>query len=180
MKYVLIVIIGTIALFLTIGLFTPKSFSVEKEIEIALNEASTFNYLKQLKNQDNYSVWSSMDANMVKEYSGKDATVGFISKWESGIKEVGKGEQEIISISEKSKNSKNKIELEIRFIEPFQSNYNAYLSTDSIDLNKTKVTWGFKGRMEYPSNLFLLFMDMEHVLGPDLQQGLSNLKLELE
>lgn len=180
MKYVLIVIISTVTLFLVIGLFTSKNFTVEKEIEIALNETPVFDYLKRLKNQDEYSVWSSMDSNMVKEYIGKDATVGFISKWESSIKEVGKGEQEIISISEKSKNSKNKIVLEIRFLEPFQSKYKAFLSTDSVAINKTKVTWGFKGSMEYPSNLFLLFIDMEHVLGPDLQQGLSNLKQELE
>jgi hypothetical protein len=34
--------------------------------------------------------------------------------------------------------------------------------------------------MKYPMNLMLLFMDMEGMLGGDLEQGLTNLKGVLE
>jgi hypothetical protein len=34
--------------------------------------------------------------------------------------------------------------------------------------------------MKYPTNLMLLFMDMEEMLSPDLQNGLNNLKTLLE
>jgi hypothetical protein len=34
--------------------------------------------------------------------------------------------------------------------------------------------------MPYPMNLMLLFMDMDGMLGKDLQQGLDNLKGVLE
>lgn len=34
--------------------------------------------------------------------------------------------------------------------------------------------------MPYPFNLMLLFMDMEEMIGNDLQTGLENLKLVLE
>ena len=54
------------------------------------------------------------------------------------------------------------------------------MSTESVNANTTKVVWGFEGHMDYPSNIMLLFMDMEEMLGGDLQTGLDNLKKNLE
>jgi len=44
----------------------------------------------------------------------------------------------------------------------------------------TNVTWAIYGNMKYPTNLSLLFMDMDAMLGKDLSGGLSNLKTILE
>ncbi len=52
--------------------------------------------------------------------------------------------------------------------------------TESSSENATKVKWGFSGRMDYPMNLMLLFMNMEEMLGKDLDKGLQNLKAVLE
>ena len=57
---------------------------------------------------------------------------------------------------------------------------NAYMSTESVTDSSTKVTWGFNGRMDYPMNLMLLTMNMDEMLGKDLQEGLVNLKANLE
>ena len=92
--------------------------------------------MKYLKNQDNFSKWAKMDPNLKKNYSGTDGTVGFISKWESQNKEVGKGEQEI-----KGMKDGEKIDYEIRFIEPFTSTSAAYMTTDAVSGNQTKVKW---------------------------------------
>jgi hypothetical protein len=42
------------------------------------------------------------------------------------------------------------------------------------------VKWGFFGRMNYPMNLMLAFMNMDAMLGKDLASGLNNLKTILE
>ena len=47
-------------------------------------------------------------------------------------------------------------------------------------MNSTVVKWGFNGKMAYPMNLMLLFMNMEKMLGSDLEEGLANLKVVLE
>ena len=130
-----------------------------------------FNYIKFLKNQNEYSKWSKMDANMKKEFKGTDATIGFISSWDSENKDVGKGEQEIVKITEGSR-----VDYEIRFKIPFESTSNAYMSTEENGPNQTKVTWEFNGKMNYPMNLMLLFMDMDKEIGSDLNIGLNNLK----
>lgn len=112
---------------------------------------------------------------MTKTFSGVDATVGFISAWDSKNEEVGKGEQEIIAII-----PEQRIDFELRFISPFESTSPAYMLTSAISTNKTQVTWGFEGRMDYPINLMFLFMDFEKIIGDDLQTGLNNLKVKLE
>jgi hypothetical protein len=52
--------------------------------------------------------------------------------------------------------------------------------TKSLSSNQTKVIWGFNGAMPYPMNLMLPIMDMDEMLGKDLETGLKNLKFNLE
>jgi hypothetical protein len=52
--------------------------------------------------------------------------------------------------------------------------------TDPVGEEATLLKWGFNGRMSYPMNLMLLFMDFEKMIGDDLDEGLDNLKALLE
>jgi hypothetical protein len=54
------------------------------------------------------------------------------------------------------------------------------MTTEAISEKQTKVKWGFIGNMKYPMNLMLLFMNMEKMVGNDLNIGLTNLKGVLE
>jgi uncharacterized protein YndB with AHSA1/START domain len=174
-KKILIGIIGIIVLILIIALFVKKDYAVEKEIVINKPKTEVFDYIKHLKNQDNFSIWAKADPNMKKEYKGTDATVGFVSAWESNEKNVGMGEQEIKNIVEGER-----IDFELRFKKPFEATDNAFMTTEAVADAQTKVKWGFNGKMNYPMNIMLLFMDMDKMLGKDLEDGLKNLKGELE
>ena len=116
-----------------------------------------------------------MDPTMKKTYRGTDGTVGFVSAWESKVDSVGVGEQEIKKIKEGER-----IDFERRFIKPFEATEPAFMTTEPVSENQTKVIWGFSGHMNYPMNIMMLFMDFEKMIGDDLQTGLSNLKRELE
>lgn len=175
LKRIGIVLLLLIALLLIIPLFLKKDYAVEKEITINCSTEVVFDYIKLLKNQDNYSVWATMDPDMKKTYKGTDGTVGFVSAWESKDDNVGTGEQEIKKIEEGKR-----IDFELRFKKPFEATDAAYMITESLAENQTKVKWGFKGRMNYPMNIMMLFMDMEEMLGKDLETGLKNLKTEVE
>lgn len=175
LKIIGIVIVAIIAIPLVIALFINGNYAVEKEVVINKSKQEVFEYIKILENQDNFSTWSNMDPDMKKEFIGTDGTVGFISAWESENEDVGKGEQEIMKISEGAR-----IDYELRFMEPFEATDLAYMTTESISENETKVKWGFTGKMKYPMNLMLLFMNMEEMLGQSLQDGLNKLKTILE
>lgn len=174
-KKIAIVILVLIAIPLVVALFTKKDYAVEREVTINKPLTEVFNYIKYLKNQDNFSKWRLMDPNMKKTFTGTDATPGFVAAWDSEKEDLGAGEQEIIKIEDGKR-----IDYELRFLRPFESTENTYMSTESKGANQTLVKWGFDGRMEYPMNLMLLFMDFEGMIGNDLQTGLDNLQKLLE
>ena len=175
LKIILIVILIIIAIPLLTALFVKKDYAVEREITINKPKQEVFDYIKYLKNQDHYSKWAMMDPDMKKTYRGTDATVGFVSAWESDKKDVGTGEQEIKKITEGER-----LDFELRFIKPFESTEAAYMITEPVSENQTKVRWGFNGHMNYPMNLVILFMDFDKMIGDDLAIGLQKLKTVLE
>ena len=175
LKILLIVIAAIIIVPLVIALFAKKDYSIEKEITINRPLVEVFDYVVILRNQDNFSVWMDMDQDVRQNFRGTDGTVGFVSAWESDDKNVGSGEQEITAII-----PYQRIEYELRFIEPFESVSQAYMTTEALSDDQTLVKWGFTGKMNYPMNLMLVVMDFEGMIGNDLQTGLDNLKVILE
>ncbi len=174
-KSILLVIVCLVALALVTALFVKKDYSVMREVTINKPRQEIYDYIKLLKNQDNYSVWSKKDPNTKKTYTGTDGTIGFIATWDSEVKDVGAGEQEITKMKDGES-----LNMQLRFKKPFEATDWAYMVTSSINDNETKVKWGFNGTMPYPMNLMLLTMNMDEMLGKDLEQGLLNLKEILE
>lgn len=174
LKRILVGIVVLIVLILIIALFVKKDFASEKEVVINKPKQEVFNYIRQLKNQENYSVWAKMDPNMKKDYKGTDGTEGFVYSWE-GNGDVGKGEQTIKKITDGQR-----IDFELHFIKPFESTSPAYMTTEEVSPTQTKVKWGMSGKMVYPFNIMGLFMNMSEMVGKDFQTGLDNLKVVLE
>jgi hypothetical protein len=171
---ILIIIAALIILLLVIALFSKKGYTIERDIVINRPKQDVFNYIKLLRNQENYSKWVMTDPNMKKEFKGTDGTVGFVYAWD-GNKKAGKGEQEIMGIKEGER-----LDIEVRFIKPFEGIAQTPLTTTAIADNQTKVTWGMTSAMKYPMNIMLLILNMEKMLGKDLEISLSNLKSILE
>ncbi len=171
---VLYIILGIIAALLIAGLVISKDISATKEIIINKPVGEVFNYIKYLKNQQNYSKWATLDPDMKNEFRGTDGQPGFVNSW-SGNKKVGVGEQEITAIEEGKA-----LHTDLRFIKPFKSFAKSTMTTTAIDVNSTKVTWGFASKMNYPMNIMKLFMNMSEMVGKDFSIGLSNLKAIME
>jgi hypothetical protein len=175
LKMILIVVGVLIGLVLITAVFVKKEMSAEREVTINKTKAEVFNYVKYLKNQNNYSKWGSMDPAMKKEFKGTDGTVGFVSAWDSDKKDVGKGEQEITKIADGER-----VDYQLRFIKPWESTATSYMTTEAVSEDQTKVKWGFNGKMNYPMNIMRLFMNMDDMIGNDFATGLNNLKSTLE
>lgn len=175
LKGLLLFVLAIAGILMIAGLFVKKDYAVEKEVVINRPEAEVFQYVRNLKNQDQFSVWNKKDPKAKKEYKGTDGEVGFVASWESENKEVGRGEQEIVNIVQDER-----VDVKLRFKEPFEAEDDAYFITEAISANQTKVKWGFKGHMNYPWNLMLLTFDMDKELGGALQTGLNDMKKILE
>jgi hypothetical protein len=146
---------------------------IEKSITINKPSGTVFNYLKLTRNQDNFSVWNMTDPDMNKNYQGTDGTVGFIYGWDSTVKNVGAGEQEITGMEDGKR-----IEYAIRFFRPMQNTGTTKFEISPDGDQNTVVTWIFESPSKFPMSLFApLFKIM---LGKDLSKGLMNLKTILE
>lgn len=174
-KKILALLILFVAIVLIAGYFMPKNYAIEREITINKPVDSVFNYVKYLKNQNQFSVWASIDPKMKSTYKGIDGTVGSISSWESKVKEVGVGEQELTKITDGKR-----IEFALRFKKPMEDTAVGFMSTEPVSGNQTKVKWGINGVIPYPMNVMLPMMKMDQMIGNDLQKGLENLKDILE
>ncbi len=167
LKGILYVVLGLAALVLIGGLFMAKDYTITREVVINKPKQVVFDYVKMLKNQDNFSYWAMKEPTMQKTYAGTDGTVGFKAAWVG--KEMGEGEQTITGITEGQK-----MEFSLHFIKPMEGMCSAYMTTDAVGESQTKVTWAFNGHSKYPMN-FMNFV-MTKVLGNQLQTGLDNLK----
>jgi hypothetical protein len=175
MKIAIFTLLGFILLLLLVAAVSKKEYTVERSISINRSKTEVFDFARYLRNQDKFSVWAKIDPDMKQEFRGTDGAVGFVSAWDSDVKEAGKGEQEIIRIDEGSS-----IDYEIRFFKPMRSTNNASLTFESLNDSSTLVKWRFFGKMKYPMNIMLIFMNMDAMLGKDLEGGLHNLKDLLE
>lgn len=168
--YILLAIVGLIII---LAMIAPKTYEVSRSIVVSKPRKEVFEYLKSLKKQDDWSPWGKRDPNMEKKFTGTDGEVGATSHWK-GNKEVGEGEQEIKKIVDGER-----IESELRFLKPWKSTSDAFLTTEDAE-GGTKVTWGFKGYNKFPMSIMMLFMSMDKMIGKDFEEGLGDLKAKLE
>jgi len=172
LKIILIGIVAIIAFVLIAAVFVKKDYTIEREILINRPSAAVFDYIKYVRNQDHYNKWTMMDPDMKKEFKGTDGEVGFVYAWDGNDK-AGKGQQEITKINEGEE-----LDLEIRFIKPFEGIAQTQLITNQVSDNQTTVKWSMSGHSKYPMNITNLFT--EKMLGGDLEASLLNLKSILE
>ncbi|MBY0415788.1 MAG: SRPBCC family protein [Bdellovibrionales bacterium] len=165
---ILVVIVGAL------GIIAPNEFVVEKKLVINRPIEAVFFSLKHFKSHASWNPWTRKDRNIKYEYIGEDGTVGFISKWK-GNSDVGEGEEEIREIIENQK-----IITELRFKKPMRDSQSGYLITTEMYENQTEVTWGMRGNLNFPGNIFFFLFNMNKKLGYDLDEGLRILKAILE
>ena len=169
---VLFVLAGIIALLLISAFFMKREHYVKRDIIINAPSQKVFDYLRLLKNQDEFNENAKAGPDRKKEFKGTDGTVGYIYSW-SGNKNAGEGEKEIKNIVEGKS-----IEMEIRFVKPMTVTATIIMETASLSDNQTKVNWSNAGTLKYPVNIFIPMM--EKSVAKDMDTSLLTLKNILE
>ncbi len=167
------IIILLVLLFLVFPLFIKKQYTIEEKVVVSKPDPEVFDFVKLLGNQVYYNKWVMMDPNVKRTGTGIDGTVGFISAWDSNVRNVGKGEQEIIRILQGSQ-----IDSKVRFEKPFKNVADVHMITKAIAAGQTELTWTMRGQNKYPMNIFNLFIPA--MLARDMAESLHNLKSVLE
>ncbi|MEC5166313.1 hypothetical protein RCH18_002052 [Flavobacterium sp. PL11] len=171
MTVILIIAIAVIVL----GSYLKNDYLIVREIRINKPKQQIFNYIKLLRNQNEYSYYNRKDPNAVKSYSGIDGEVGFTYSWSSKINSIGTGTQTISKIVEGEEMCCN-----IKFTKPLPLKSIAIIALTAINENETKVTWTFSSFYNFPLNIIIYFVDLEKLIGEDIASSLVTLKENLE
>ncbi|MGV8092739.1 MAG: SRPBCC family protein [Mangrovibacterium sp.] len=147
LKRIGIAVLIIIALPFVVALFIPRSYTVSVSETINRPKQEVYDYVRILKNQEEYSVWVMQDPNLHPEIIGTDGSVGAIQRWDSKLDDVGEGEQEITALTP------NRIDVDIRFKRPFEGAAKASTIFNAISDRQTQLISEFYSNESYPINL---------------------------
>lgn len=173
LKKILIVVLCLIALPFIVALFIPYKYTVSVTETIRKPKQEVFDYVKVLKNQEEYSIWVLADPHMKPVITGTDGTVGAKQSWNSKTEDVGEGEQEITAITA------DRIDVDLRFKRPFESEAKAAKIIKTISETETQITSEFYSDSKYPMNLPSYLFGRKYIQEAE-QKNLQNIKRILE
>lgn len=172
LKIFLVVVVVLIAIFFIGGLFLPKTYSVNRSIDITAKDTVVYNNIADFNNFLKWNAWSKMDTATKYVVTGTPEQVGHQYHW-TGNK-MGEGEMKITEVK-----PFEQIKMDLKFIKPFES-----LANVVFDLTKegdgTKVTWTMSGEHNMMSKWMCVFKSMDSMIGKDFEDGLKSLKEKSE
>jgi len=163
------VLFGLMALF---GLTQPKIATLERSIEINTSSEEAFNKIASLKAFVTWSPWSKKDPAMQQTFLGVDGAVGSVYTWK-GNNKVGQGMMTLTAIT-----PGKQANMDVDFGQ--RGKASTQLIVTSTAEGKTTVTWKFESNMGTNPIMRCAQPMMRKVIGNDYQNGLANLKQQLE
>jgi hypothetical protein len=147
----------------------PDSFTVRREAAIKAPAEKIYPLISDFNRWGAWSPYEKKDPAMKRSFSGPGAGKGAVYAWE-GNKEVGAGRMEIAEAAAPSR-----VSLKLDFTRPFEAHNRVDFSLEPKG-GATQVTWALQGPMPFISKVICLFVDMDSMVGADMEAGLANLK----
>ncbi|MFN0149662.1 MAG: SRPBCC family protein [bacterium] len=175
---ILIGVAAGFVLFVAVVATRPSTYHVERKLELAAPAERVFGVLNDLHQFAGVLVlfgspWEELDPNMEKTFDGPAAGVGQSFAWNSN-KEVGKGK---LTIEESIPGQQ--VGMKLEFVKPMKSTATCALTVAGTPTGSF-VTWSMDGNHNFIGKAFGMFMDMDKMLGTDIEKGLAQLRTVAE
>ena len=176
----LMILVGVAALlivFVAVAATRPAAYHVERTLDVEAPAERVFGVLNDLRSFSGVLVLfgSSLekgDPGVQKTFDGPAAGIGQSFAW-SG-KKAGKA---TITIDESIPGEK--VGMKLEFVAPMKSTATYGLTLDRTSAGAC-VTWTMKGNHNFIGRAFGMFVNMDNMLGADLEKGLVQLKTVAE
>jgi uncharacterized protein YndB with AHSA1/START domain len=167
---VLAVVVGALAVVVSMQ---PVDFKLSRSTTIAAPPAAVFAEVNDLHRWNAWSPWAKMDPNMKMTFDGPAAGEGSSQSW-TGNAKVGAGKMTITRSEAPSL-----VLLKLEFFKPFKAT-NQTEFTFKPEGQGTVVSWTMSGKNNFMAKAIHLVMNMDKVVGPQFEQGLTQLKATAE
>ena len=173
LKKVLIGVAAVVVVLVIVVATRPSTFHVERSINVSAAPDAAFAQVNDFHAWPNWSPWEKMDTGMKKTYSGAPSGQGSVYAW-AGNDKVGEG---AMTVAESRPGELVRINVE--FVKPFEGKNTSEFAFKPQG-NQTAVTWSSYGKHTFVSKAMCLVMNMEKMLGPDMEKGLAQMKAVVE
>lgn len=165
----LLAIIGIILLIGLILVFTgAKDYRISRTIEVNASDSITFDYVSKFSNWQQWSPWKEQDPAAQYSIDGEDGTVGALYKWYGGNPDItGSGSMKVTTMEANSK-----MEYDLHFTEPREMKSRGGFTIEPLEVAKTKLTWYDEGDIPALQRPFMIFIDLEEMIGNSFERGL--------
>ena len=170
-KFLVGLLIVVIAL-VVIAFFLPRMVHIERTGTINAPAKVVYNQVTNLRTWDKWAVWSQLDPDMKVEYHNSGIGNGASYSWNSENSNVGSGKLTITAAV-----PYDSIATEMDFME--EGTATGYFLFDE-EGETTKVTWAFDTNLGYNPLARWMGLMFDSMIGPDLKQGIENLKVVAE
>jgi uncharacterized protein YndB with AHSA1/START domain len=160
--------IGAIALVIVgAGFFLPSAFLVQRSVVINAPDDRIYDYIVEPKEWTKWSVWTRRDPKMDITYGGPPFGQGARWSWKS--KSEGSGTMEFTRVE-----PNRRIEYSLMFPEFGMRSTGEFRIEPGA--GGARVTWTNAGDVGTNPLKHYLAAAMDHIVGPDFESGLANLK----
>lgn len=176
MTFFFYILIGCITFIAFLHAWSKKEFDQNRTIIINKPKIEVYSYVRQLKLQHFWFPYFEKRPGIVLKYKGDDGREGAALYWK--IKHRWFEEEGIEKII-KVKTGKV-LETQFFFLKPCRTYFISYIAVKEVGNEKTKILWGIRGVHRFPLSVFFLFYGFNGKLRAHIEEGLENLKFNLE
>ena len=168
LKKILIAAAAVIALLAVFIATRPGQYQVARSVTVAAPAAVAYEQVADFHRWDAWSPWAKLDPGMKTEYGGPAAGTGATYNWVGD--KAGEGRMTITNARPGSE-----IVIKLDFLKPMEET----ATTTFLFVPEgagTKVTWTMAGNTGFIGKAMCLIKDMDQMIGPDFEKGLTALK----
>ena len=167
---VLYILGAIILLILVVAAIVGTRWSFERTRTIKAPLDRVWEYTSSLHGMNRWNPWLDRDPHLQQEYTGTDGEPGAKYAWDSPQKNVGAGNQTIVSVTPKTE-----MVCRIVFIRPFAGQAQGWVRLKQTS-DGTDATWGISSSTPYPMNIIKVFGVIEKNMERDFTKGLDLLQ----
>ena len=173
LKKILIGVAAIIAALIGFVAMQPDDFRIERTAIVAAPAPVVFTQVNDFHKWQAWSPWAKLDPAAKATFEGPSAGPGAVFKW-SGNDKVGEG-----SMTVAESRPGELVRIDVEFVKPFEGKNTSEFAFKPQG-NQTTVTWSSYGKHTFVSKAMCLVMNMEKMLGPDMEKGLAQMKAVVE
>ncbi len=169
LKKILIGLVVLVALFAVVVALQPSEFRVARTAMISAPAPEVFAQVNDFRNWEGWSPWAKLDPAAKATFEGPAAGQGAVFAW-SGNDKIGEGRMLLTE-----SRPPQLVRIKVDFVKPFAGSSTSEFAFRP-EGDRTAVTWSTYGPQSFVSKAICLFMNMDKMLGGDMEKGLAQMK----